>query len=87
MTSDFNGLGLSLGNLARLSDALTRSISAENPTGAKGAGGMATGGAGAVSARELGRGWKISPCLDLAGNSTTTLADIAGPGTIQHLWT
>ena len=34
----FNGLGLNLGDLSRLSNAETRSISAENPTGAKGHG-------------------------------------------------
>ena len=32
---DFNGLGLGLGNLSRLSTAKTRSISAENFTGEK----------------------------------------------------
>jgi hypothetical protein len=82
----FNGLGLHLGNLPLLSHAQTRSISAENPTGAKGQGSMATEGAGAVAARELGRGWKISPCITLPGCSTVTLADIAGPGAIQHIW-
>ena len=40
--NSFDGLGLNLGNLSRLSAAQTRSISAENYTGAKGAGGMAT---------------------------------------------
>jgi Protein of unknown function (DUF2961) len=39
----------------------------------------------APSPRELGHGWKISPCIDLAGE-TTTLADIVGPGAIQHFW-
>jgi hypothetical protein len=86
MTTPYNGLGLGLGTLARLSDAQTRSISAENFTGGKGQGGMATEGAGAVSARELGRPWKISPCIDLAPNSTVTLADIEGPGAIQQFW-
>lgn len=38
----FNGLNLSLGNLSRLSNAQTRSISPENFTGEKGKGGMAT---------------------------------------------
>ena len=33
---NFNGLGMSLGNLSRLSNAKTRSISAENFTGEKG---------------------------------------------------
>ncbi|MDQ3539707.1 MAG: hypothetical protein M3440_03385, partial [Chloroflexota bacterium] len=59
----FDGLGVHLGNLSRLSQAETRSISAENFTGAKGAGGQATEGTGAVAARELGQGWKVSPSI------------------------
>jgi hypothetical protein len=86
MEIPFNGLGLSLGNLSRLSNAVTRSISAENFSGAKGQGGMATGGTGAVAARELGQGWKVSPCIHVPGRATVVLADIAGPGAIQHLW-
>ena len=82
----FNGLGLNLGNLAELSNAQTRSISAENFTGAKGQAGKATTGAGADSARELGQGWKISPCISIPGKTTATLADIEGPGAIQHIW-
>jgi hypothetical protein len=82
----FNGLSLNLGNLAELSNAATRSISAENVTGAKGKGGMATNGSGAIAGRELGQGWKINPCLSLPGKSTTILADIDGPGAIQHIW-
>ena len=50
MTERFNGLGMSLGNLSRLSDAETRSISAENSTGAKGQGGKATEGTSAIAA-------------------------------------
>ena len=37
----FNGLGVDLGNIWRLSGAKTRSISAENFTGDKGKAGMA----------------------------------------------
>ncbi len=59
--SDFNGLGLHLGNLPLLSRAKSRSISAENFTGEKGKGGMATEGTGQWAARELGQGWKVSP--------------------------
>ena len=59
--SQFNGLGLHLGNISRLSTAKTRSISPENFTGEKGKGGMATSGTGEGCARELGQGWKISP--------------------------
>ena len=62
----FNGLGLHLGNLSRLSSARTRSISPENFSGAKGQGGMATEGTGASCARDLGRGWKISPSVRIA---------------------
>lgn len=86
MTEPFNGLSMSLGTLSRLSEAVTRSISAENPTGAKGRGGMARKGAGAIAARELGQGWKISPCITVPGRRTVTLADIEGPGAIQHFW-
>ncbi|MCC6166295.1 MAG: DUF2961 domain-containing protein [Caldilineaceae bacterium] len=86
MDLPFNGLGLNLGNLARLSNAETRSISAENFAGEKGKGGMATEGTGAVAAHELGQGWKISPSINIAGSSTVTLADIAGPGAIQQIW-
>src|SRR5689334_23375299 len=86
MDLTFNGLGLTLGNLSRLSNAVTRSISAENLTGAKGAGGMATEGTGAIPARELGRGWKVAPSIPVPGLTTVTLADIDGPGAIQHMW-
>jgi Protein of unknown function (DUF2961) len=85
MTS-FNGLGLHLGNLSRLSDARTRSISPENFTGEKGQGGMATEGTGASHARDLGQGWKISPSIRIMPGDVRTLADIEGPGAIQHIW-
>jgi hypothetical protein len=86
MEANFNGLGMSLGNLARMSNAETRSISAENFTGEKGKGGMATQGTGAVCARELGQGWKISPSINIAGHSQVVLADITGQGAIQQIW-
>ena len=82
----YDGLGVHLGNVSRLSNAESRSISAENKTGERGRGGMATEGTGANSARELGRGWKVSPSIDLDGSSTVTLAEIDGPGAIQHIW-
>ncbi len=82
----FNGLGMGLGNLSRLSQAKTRSISAENFTGEKGKGGMATEGTGANCARDLGQGWKVSPSVIIKAKSTFTLADIDGPGAIQHIW-
>jgi hypothetical protein len=86
MEALFNGLGMSLGNLSILSNAETRSISAENFDGSKGKGGMATQGTGAVPARELGRGWKVSPSIDIEPYGKVTLAAIQGPGVIQHIW-
>ena len=58
MTDDgaWNGLGVGLGNVWRLADAETRSISPENFTGEKGRGGMATEGTGAGPGRDLGPG-------------------------------
>lgn len=71
--------------LAALSRAASRSISPENPTGAPGAGGRAGQGTGAAAARDLGVGWKVSPSIVLPPG-VTTLAAVAGPGTITHLW-
>jgi len=84
--SSFNGLGLHLGNLSRLSNAKTRSISPENFTGEKGKGGMAVQGTGAECARDLGIGWKISPSIVIKAGETFVIADIDGPGAIQHIW-
>jgi hypothetical protein len=75
-----------ISSLWRLSNAKSRSISAENFTGEKGRGGMASEGTGAKCARDLGRGWKISPCVKIAAGQTFTIADIAGPGAIQQIW-
>ncbi len=82
----FNGLHLNMGNISRLSKAKTRSISAENFKGEKGKGGMSTDGVSWSAAQDLGQGWKVSPCINLEANSLTTLAEIEGPGAIQHIW-
>ncbi len=82
----FNGLGMNMGNLARLSNAQTRSISPENFSGEKGQGGMATQGTGAYCARDLGQGWKISPSVVIEPEQTFELAHIDGPGAIQQIW-
>ncbi|MEN6407232.1 MAG: glycoside hydrolase family 172 protein [Thermoguttaceae bacterium] len=82
----FDGLEMNLGNLHRLSDAETRSISAENFTGEKGRGGMAVEGFGQQAARELGQGWKVSPAIVVPAGTTFTLADIHGAGAIQQIW-
>jgi len=90
----FNGLDMNLGNLSRLSNAKTRSISPENFTGEKGKGGMArledkdkTNAANAsYAARDLGQGWKVNPFVRIQPGETFTMAEIEGPGAIQHIW-
>src|SRR5690625_3261238 len=71
---------------AALRPVVTRSISPENFSGAPGAGGRATEGTGAHPARELGRGWKVSPSVEIGPGSTFELASIEGPGRITHIW-
>jgi hypothetical protein len=75
-----------MGNLARLSEAQTRSISPENFSGEKGKGGRAIKGTGAHYARDLGQGWKISPSVVIEPRQTFELANIDGPGAIQQIW-
>ena len=91
----FNGLDMHLGNLSRLSDAKTRSISPENFTGEKGKGALADPvkdkgkrnvANAANEARELGKGWKVNPFIIIDPGETFTMADIEGPGAIQHIW-
>jgi len=90
----FNGLEMNMGNLYRLSDAKTRSISPENFTGEKGKGGMARpedkdkpNTANAFNAaRDLGQGWKVNPYVRIKSGETFTMAEIEGPGAIQHIW-
>ena len=84
--SEFSGIGMNLGNLSRLSNAESRSISAENPTGAPGKGAMATEGTGAECARDLGKGWKVSPSIVIEPGENRLLAEIEGPGAIQNIW-
>jgi hypothetical protein len=82
----FDGLEVNMENLYRLSDAKTRSISPENFTGEKGQGGMATEGTGSRPSRDLGQGWKVSPSVFIEPKTTFTIAEIDGPGAIQHIW-
>lgn len=82
----YNGIDAGLGNIFRLSDARTRSISPENFKGEKGKGGMATTGTGAGPARELGQTWKISPSVVIKKHTTYTVAEIDSAGSIQHIW-
>jgi hypothetical protein len=47
---------------------------------------MSADGPAANAARDLGPGWKVSPFVRIAAGQTHTLADIAGPGTIEQIW-
>jgi hypothetical protein len=85
MSTPFNGLGMSLGNLPRLSRAKSRSISSENKTGEKGKGGMAEPPEGHASS-DLGQGWKCRPCEHLEAGETLELTAIDGPGALQQIW-
>src|SRR5512140_2730345 len=92
--SRFNGIDMNMGNLYRLSDAKTRSISPENFTGEKGKAGMANPAdkdkpnvANAFNAaRDLGQGWKVNPYIRIKPGETITIAEITGSGAIQHIW-
>ncbi len=82
----FNGFSVDMGNLHRLSNAKTRSISPENFNGEKGKGAMATEGVGKNAARELGQGWKVSPAICVDAKTKRTIAEIDGSGAIQQIW-
>jgi len=97
---NFNGLNMGLGNISKLSNAKTRSITAENVYGEKGKGGMAEvgdipqpitekigqGWENNKCARDLGQKWKVRPCISLEKNSVSTIMDVDGPACIQHIW-
>ena len=91
-TTDQTNLNTGLSGLHLLNHARTRSISAENPTGEKGRGGMAIPQLNdplvphAAAAINLGQGWKVRPFLKPRAGETVTLMDVDGPGTIQHIW-
>lgn len=97
----FNGYPMSLGNIMKLSPAITRSITAENVYGEKGKGGRAELTSASQPevqqlgqqwdgpnscARDLGQTWKVRPCITLPPNSVTPLMDVAASGIIQHIW-
>ena len=84
--ADFSGLDPNLGNLYRVSKAQSRSISPENFTGEKGKAAMATEGTGKNAARDLGKGWKVSPSVRIKAKTTFTLGEIKGPGCLQQIW-
>ena len=97
----FSGANMNLGSIMKLSNAVTRSITAENVYGEKGKGGMAdltmdpqaeverigqNWDGPNPCARDLAKTWKIRPCITLPIQSTSTIMDVVGPGVIQHIW-
>lgn len=88
MNLSFHGLG----SLPYGAGVVTRQISAENPTGAKGGAciwepnpqdpNLVHSGA----ATDLGRGWKVRPFIPVKAGETVMLADIAGPGCINQFF-
>ena len=82
-----------LSHLPLLGRGRTRSVTAENPTGEKGRGGMAVPDPsdpnpfqGARAADDLGQGWKVRPFVRINAGETAVLMDVQGPGIIQHIW-
>jgi hypothetical protein len=75
-----------LSTLPFLMNGKTRSISAENPDGSRGGGATCEPEPGTGPAGDLGKGWKVRPCIKLAPGAQATLAEIEGPGIIQHIW-
>ena len=68
-----------LGALPMLRHGRSRAINAENPTGEKGKGGMASG--------PLGPSRKGSPCLkDIQPGESVVLGEVKGAGMINHIW-
>src|SRR5262245_38192749 len=61
-----------------LTRARSRSVTAENPDGRKGAGGTASS--------VLGVGRKGRPSIGLEAGGSITLMDAEGPGVIRHIW-
>ncbi len=84
----FHGMVNGLGDLTRLSSGVSRSISPENYTGEPGKGGMCEleNGNAKNAARDLGKGWKVNPYIYIEAGQTFEIANIQGPGIIQHIW-
>jgi hypothetical protein len=70
-----------LGNLYRLWNAKSFSISPENLTGEKGKGGMAERGTGSAAARDLGIGWKVGPSVIIEAGRTFRMWKLRVPET------
>ncbi len=85
----FNGLDMNMGNLYRLSDAKTRSISPENFTGElrqRRHGHPRTGQRQKRRKRPRPGLESKSLYIHIEPGKTFTLAEINGSGAIQHIW-
>jgi len=83
---DLRSCQFGLGGVHLLSDARTRSISAENVDGVKGGGAKAVPDEGVGPAGWLGEGWKVRPSVVAQAGQTFEMANIPGSGIIQHIW-
>lgn len=81
-----------MNSLPLMIGAVTRQISAENPTGAKGAACQWTPDPTnpdlpySKYAKDLGKGWKVRPFIPVDAGATVTLAEIDGPGIINQIF-
>ena len=77
-----------LHNLTTKKNIRSFSICAENPTGEKGKGAMATleNGSAKEAARDLGQGWKVNPYIVIKAGERADLANVKGQGAIKHFW-
>ena len=74
-----NEMNGGMDHIFRLRNGKSRSINWENRRGEKGKGGMASS--------DLGPSRKGSPCIPTVhAGETVTLAEIEGPGILQHIW-
>ena len=91
----------SFASITKVKNGKTRLITAENVYGEKGKGGMADLSGNiqpevekmgqlpslqSTAAAQLGQKWKVRPCIDLEPESVTTIMDVDGPATINHIW-
>lgn len=75
-----------MSNLTKVSNAKTRSISAENKDGSKNGGARSIDGVFKSATEGTGLDWKISPCLKMEPKSAETIVNISDMGVIQHIW-
>ena len=82
-------MSFNLYDLSMQAGAVTRQISAENPTGGKGKGAMFEPDESYPfynHGSKLGKGWKSHPFEQVKAGETITLADINGPGCVNSFF-